>query len=340
MKSASKLIIPGRVHYVNNDYIILSRGNKLFESKDNGITWKKIIEIPLDLKCKILNSNELLSRLMRQGVHCVEMLGENIVFAAYGQIYCYLVKEQKLNTPYKIARGTRPLVLCNYKNHTLYFGEYFSNKERSGVEIFASSDGCKWDSVYRFSGIRHIHGVFSDPYSDSIWITTGDNDRECGIFVTNDQFKTVTKVDGGSQQLRAIQLLFTDIYIYFGTDTPDEINHIYRLDKKTGSIHRIQKVDSSVFWGCKVGDYLFFSTTVEHSNINLIKYAQIWRSSKGEIFERIDSFKKDIWNLRLFQYGQVFFPAGPGGSRYLWFTPFAVSGHMCSVRHELNVKVY
>ena len=36
--------------------------------------------------------------------------------------------------------------------------------------------------------------------------------------------------------------------------------------------------------------------------------------------------------MKLFQYGQVLFPAGPGDRDAVWLTPFATRGHLRSLR--------
>lgn len=144
-------------------------------------------------------------------------------------------------------------------NAEVYYGEYRSNSEREPVHIWSlEKDGRKWKSVWHFENIRHVHGVFHDPYTDSIWVTTGDMDQEAGIWRTDDRFISLCRVVGGSQQLRAVQLLFNKDYVYFGSDTPDEKNFIYRMDREGKNLENLTPVGSSVFYGCKVGKKLFF----------------------------------------------------------------------------------
>jgi hypothetical protein len=47
-------------------------------------------------------------------------------------------------------------------------------------------------------------------------------------------------------------------------------------------------------------------------------------------------FKKDIWPMKYFQYGQVFFPSGPGDGKHLWCTPFATKHHGKTLKIEVN----
>src|SRR5699024_7348659 len=115
--------------------------------------------------------------------------------------------------------------------------------QREPVYVWAGSlEGTQWEPAWRFEDVRHVHGVFHDPYSSSIWVTTGDTDHESAIWNTGDSFQTLQRVAGGSQQYRAVQLLFTPEYIYWGSDGPDVINHLYRLNRNTGAVETLVSV--------------------------------------------------------------------------------------------------
>jgi hypothetical protein len=159
---------------------------------------------------------------------------------------------------------------------------------------------------------------------------------EAGIWRTDDSFATVHKVAGGSQQMRAVQPLFTKDYVYFGSDTPHEINHIYRMDREGKMIEQLAAVDSSVFFASRVGQSLFFSTTAEPSVVNETRFASIWRSEDGINWRRWMSFKKDLLPKKYFQHGQILFPNGPGDGQHLWFTPFATEDHNTSYKIDVS----
>ena len=244
-------------------------------------------------------------------------------------IYVYDNQRRNLIKSFSIPRGSRPLFVCENRNGDLLWGEYFSNPNRDKVNIYVSRDfGNSWQVIYSFekNTIRHVHGVFCDPYDDRIWLTTGDEDHESAIWVTDDRFENLDKVISGRQQSRAIQLLFTKDHIYFGTDTPFETNHIYRLRKGTAEIEELTSVESSVYWGCKVGDDLFFSTAVEPSSVNLCNYASIWGSRDGRNWGQVARFKKDFWPSKYFQIGQIYFPGGNNSTGHLFYIPIATEG--------------
>jgi hypothetical protein len=82
-------------------------------------------------------------------------------------------------------------------------------------------------------------------------------------------------------------------------------------------------VEGSVFFGCKVGNHLFFSTACEPSRVNRSREVTVWTSKTGESWRRIVTIRKDLLPMKSFQYGQIMFPAGPGQAGHLWLTPFA-----------------
>lgn len=328
----------GIIHYIQDQMCFASRGNRIYSSYDGGNSWEHLFSIPLPLSQHIQSLFYLTQRFFRMGVHHLTCIQDHtLVLLAYGKIYIYNLKKRLLNPECALIVGSRPLSLCKTNTHQLYYGEYRGNLERTPIHIFKSLDGGRqWQPVCQFTNVRHVHGIFHDLYDNKIWVTTGDNDEESGVWMTCDGFCTIEKVVGGNQQTRAVQLLFSKTHVYFGSDTPLEKNYIYRIEKKTGKLEKLQGVESSVFWGCKVGEYLFFSTAVEPSNVNKCRDACIWGSKDGEQWKCVARFRKDFWPKKLFQYGQILFPSGENNTDYLWFTPFATEKHLTVQR--LSVK--
>jgi len=338
MYSQAKLIFNGRIHSVGKNYIYAAKGFKVYRSKDFGNTWKLFFSLPVSPSEKILGSNKILRRLLRTGIHHINCINnDRIILCLKHKIFQYSIAKNQFIFSKPIMSGSRPLFLCHDNNGTAYFGQYCNNPQRTPVHIFANTRfGEDWKIVHTFSSIRHIHGVFYDPYENAIWATTGDRDMESAIWRTKDHFQSIEKIVSGSQQTRALQLLFTSKYVYFGSDTPLEKNYIYRLDRTTYQIEKLHPVNGSIFWGCKVNENLFFSTAVEPSKINKCNKAQLWASPNGKIWQCISQFQKDKLPPKLFQYGQILFPTGENNSKYLWFTPFATTYDQKTFR--LNIK--
>lgn len=325
-----------RVLWVERQTVYAQIGNRLCSSVDSGRTWSSLFT-PLPSGARALS--RMHARIHRRGLHCVKVLKDGtLLLVAKGALYRYDTLSGTMDLSFSILRGSRPLFICENRNGDLFWGEYFNNPERDEVNVYVSGDLARtWQIVYKFekNRIRHIHGVLCDPYDDRIWLTTGDEDRESAIWVTDDQFKHLEKVIGGNQRSRVMQFLFTRDYIYFGTDTPFEKNHIFRLDKRAGRVEEIVPVDSSVYWGCKVGDSLFFSTAVEPSRVNTSNFVCIWGSRDGRNWREVAKYKKDFWPSKYFQIGQIYFPEGNNSTGYLFYTPLATDFDMTVQRMQL-----
>ena len=327
----------GLVHYVSENMAVASRCNRLYLSHDGGDSWQHFCTLPLPLALRARASSRLTRRLFRAMVHHVVRYEERrLVIVAYGRIYRYDLQRKALLPEQAPVCGSRPLALCQADASRLYYGEYLGNPDRRPVHVLGSDDGGRyWQPVYTFSGIRHVHGVFYDPYTNAVWVTTGDTDAEVGLWMTPDHFRSLHHILAGSQQVRIVQPLFTSRYVYFGTDTPLEVNYLYRWERATGRIEPLQQVEGSVFYGCKVGTRLFFATVCEPSRVNRSRDVVLWGSTDGETWKTYLNLRKDLWPKRLFQYGQILFPNGPGTPSSLWVTPLATRHDQLSLRLDL-----
>jgi hypothetical protein len=184
--------------------------------------------------------------------------------------------------------------------------------------------------VSQISDIRHIHGIFFDPFEELFWMTTGDLDSECFIWKSKD-LSSFEKVIGGSQKYRAVHLIFTENSIYYGSDSPSEKNYLYRLDRSNLKTTIITQVGGSVFYGYKTQNRIYFSTAVEPSYVNPSSNVEIWSICNGKA-KKVSVHRKDFFSKKFFQYGQAFFPYGPGDGESVYFTPFATVDHLTSYR--------
>ncbi len=317
-----EIVKKGFVHYVDQRLIIRSYKGEIYISKNEGNSWEKIINLADGLKDNAKLQSKLLRRLSRHYIYHIIPANEN--WAVFGLKKFFLTDLDQKEVIFESSLTCkRPLKVSSDLNG-VYYGDYQNNKNRHPVHLFFySTKENKWQPIWRFKNIRHIHGVHVDPFEDAIWVTTGDNNEEAAIWRTKDNFKSIEKIAGNSQQLRTITLIFTEENVFFGSDTPEEKNHIYKLNRRDNSIKKLAGVKGSVFHGCKINNWLFFSTAVEPSRVNTHNYAEIWASPNGNEWKKILDFKKDWWNKKYFQYGQVSFPEGPGDGKNLWMTPFA-----------------
>ena len=208
----------------------------------------------------------------------------------------------------------------------IYWGEYFYNRERAEVHIYASIDGgLAWQIAYTFpaGSIRHVHNIIYDRWGDCLWILTGDEGAECKVLPASCDLRSIEVVLAGNQQARAVAAIPTETGLYLSTDTPSEKNHVYRLDR-AGNVEQVGDLASSSIYGCRVGKAMFFSTMIEPSVVNASREVQIAGSSDGANWQVLASWKKDRLPMRYFQYGNAFLPGGENSTRYLAATTIAV----------------
>jgi len=155
-----------------------------------------------------------------------------------------------------VGRGMLSNSLLKINDKQVFFSEYFRNEERTRVHVYSSNDfGKTWEIAYEFKPgvIRHIHALHKDPHTGNTWICTGDNDYECMIGQSDNNYHTIEFIGVGSQVWRTCHLVFTEDSIYWGTDTGSEdISGIYRLDKKDRRLTKLLKVDGAVFFGTRL----------------------------------------------------------------------------------------
>ncbi len=323
MEEPGKIL--GRLLWADSDRLIVGRGPDLLESRRDGLGWHRVSRLTTTRTDVSLRFLPLVGRLLRRGIHHVSLAECGFCAVVDGQVVVQRNRGERLQRHELV--GSRPLALCAAEG-AYYYGEYRANHERSPVSVWKYDGGSSdWRAVWTFKEVRHIHGVYFDSYTQSFWVTTGDEDDESAVWRSTDGFRSLSSIISGSQESRVVSLLFTDRHVYFGTDSPHRVNYLYRMDRTGDNLLRLQEVGGSVFYSCKVGDALFFSTAVEPSEANSSRYAEVWGSMDGLAWKKVMEFRKDLWPMKWFQYGQVLFPNGPGDSRNLYVTPFAAQGH-------------
>ncbi|MCG3189241.1 MAG: hypothetical protein LKCHEGNO_01532 [Burkholderiaceae bacterium] len=312
----------GCLHYVEGDQLFASVGAAVLSGGPNE-PLRVIARLPLPIPAHARAAVRLLARFSRSQVTHVVPFADRLIVIGFGQIWCLDRTSGGLLAPPVSLVGKRPLALCATPL-ALYYGEYRDNRERGPIHLMFSKDGIGWQSIREFSGIRHIHGVYHDSFTDALWLTTGDDDAESAIWCSHDGFRTIERVLGGSQQTRAIGLIFTERHVYFGSDSPLEVNHLYRIDRKNGKTERLMAVEGSVFHVGRAGPWLLFSSAVEPSRINRSHEATIYGSVDGTEWRVLSRHRKDMWHMGYFQYGQLVLPGGDNRTGRLWYSTLAV----------------
>lgn len=323
-----------RVLTWNGDLLYACRGYEIICLRGGQSEWKSVALFRPAWWRTITSQTALSYRLVRDGFHALAVLEDGtledgtMIAAVPGFIVTRRRNDREFRVTHRILHGTRPLHIANTPSGRIYWGEYFDNRERAEVHIYASDDGGEiWHIAYTFPSrsIRHVHNIVYDRWADCLWILTGDEGSECKVLRASCDLRTLETVLEGNQQARAVAAIPTSDGLYLATDTPYEQNHVYRLDR-SGHLQRVGDLNSSSIYGCRVGDALFFSTMVEPSAVNTSREVQIAGAISGSDWQTILRWKKDIFSMRYFQYGNAILPDGENTTRILAATTIAVEG--------------
>jgi len=318
------------------DQLYAARGYHLLRARisqgqisSGDVSWESVASYSPAWWRNFSSAIRLSSRLVRDGFHALSVLASGgLVAAVPGAIVTLRAGEIQFRRTHPITRGTRPLHITAVPGGAVFWGEYFDNPAREEVHIYVSSDdGATWNVAYVFPKhtIRHVHNIVYDRWGDCLWVLTGDYGDECRILRASCDFRQVEVVVRGNQQARAVGLIPMEDGLYFSSDTPWEANYIYRLDRQ-GKLSQLAPISTSSIYGCRVGRDVFFSTMVEPSALNTDRHVRIYGRGGERDWQPLLAWKKDLWPMRLFQYGNAFLPDGENSTQYLAVSTAAVVG--------------
>lgn len=255
-----------KLEAVHEDKLYLSDGRQLFVEDSTGEfehrgtvpnPHSRLSRVEYELKTGQLG--ELIRKPITGDVHSTTFwpISEDVIFANVtrwlyrsddGGISWKLVKPLRKSSG---IRGVMPPGFC-YSDGTVYIGEYIFD-ENATPRVLASDDyGESWYTALECEDVRHIHSVQIDPYTQDIWVTTGDRDEESmiGRFL-DEKFEII---GSASQIWRTVELAFTPDYVLWGTDSSYSENSVVKLPReKIGEDVLPEKVSST--------DRAFYYTT-------------------------------------------------------------------------------
>lgn len=289
--------------------------------------WELVAASPPAWWRNVTSRSRLTYRFARDGFHALVVLNDKTMIAAVpGAIVTRAPESKRFHTAHKVLRGMRPLHITAVPNGNIYWGEYFDNRTRAEVHIYASGDrGQTWHVARTFPAgeIRHVHNIVYDRWADCLWILTGDEGSECKILRADRDLDSIETVLSGNQQARAVAAIPAEDGLYLSTDTPLEQNHVLLLDR-TGRVEKIADLASSSIFGCRTANALFFSTMVEPSRVNSTREVHLAGSGDGTNWQTLAHWEKDWLSMRYFQYGNAILPDGNNTTNYLAATTIAV----------------
>jgi hypothetical protein len=318
------------IEWAEEGDFLLSRGNRIYRAEHLGAPLVTVGEFPAPSWRTNVARFRVAQRLLRFLFYNVLKLPDQRLFATFDtRIGCFsqggFEAVRGLRRPCRVLRGA----CAADADGTVYFGEYRSNSERDAVHIYRYASGSdEVEVVYRFNPgeVRHVHGIYYDPYSKALWCLTGDRSHECRVAVSHDHFRTLDVVGEGDETWRCVSALFTNDAIYYGSDGEFERNQLYRIDRATGRRDAIGLLDGPVYYSCAVGSDLFFAVTAELCPSQVGRSATLWHVSEGQGLARVLSFEKDFLPVRFFLPGTLHFPRGPGLSNCLWIHGLGLKG--------------
>ena len=274
--------------------------------------------IEIGLRDNLKKSNRLFRRALRtdKSNALLNFKRDGIILIYNYIVYFYSLEKQKLNRVL-LTKNCR-VVLHNsicVTSSGIFFGEYGANKNRESVPVYASfDDGRSWENVYSFppGKIKHVHGIYFDKFSNSIWITTGDFKGECYLVkVPKFDFNQLNFIGNGGQSFRCCNLFFSEENIIWGMDSQIETSYLQIMSRNSNKISKGQEFLSPIWYGKTLEDgSAVCQSSVEIGPSVKSEYAHIYYSKDLMNWVSIAKFKKDIFPMRLFKFGVIAFSEG------------------------------
>lgn len=300
------------VEYAEAGNFYLSRRNILYRSGFLKPPFEQIAVIDAPLWKQAASRFRLAQRLLRFQVTNVIPLANGDLFVTFDKSVGIVRNGefQALKNLFRPCRVLRSACAVN-RAGDIFFGEYLANDERGEMRIYkyaAGSDAL--ETIYTFppKSIKHIHGLYFDEYSKAIFCLTGDDEKECQILRSFDEFQTMEIVGHGDETWRAVSVLFSEKAFFYGMDAEFRANHIYKLKRENFERKSLGEVSGTVFYSKQIGADLFFTTTAENAPSQTENVAALWQVSADESLKKLISFKKDRWHPTFFQFGTIHFP--------------------------------
>ncbi len=242
-----------------------TRGFTIYRLKTGEKAFTRISRIPVGRSVFWLQNFSLI-RALTAKTECLEMVvsadGRICAFAA-GHLYFQDDRDKRFRPALKlvhfgwgVGRGILNSGILRTSRNRLFVGEYFRNEKRAHVKIFRSDDfGASWSVAHEFGPgeIRHIHSLQQDPYTDRLWVCTGDTHGESMIGWSDDEYKTIHPLGKGSQLYRTCRLVFSGDAIYWGADTGlESCSGIYSWNKVRGELTRLKRIQGAVLQGTRL----------------------------------------------------------------------------------------
>lgn len=343
--TVNDLGIKGKALYIFDDgrFLVYRKGHIYLYSANKMI----LKSVRLDITSWKANFGKirLFERLLHIEPRFAVDIGDNSVLLQLGKHMLRIDLSSGAAVTENVSFRGRPLGYARIEGlngfkDSVVIGDYGGNKDGGAVNVYQrTNDGC-WSVAYTFSPgtMWHIHGFVVDKTNDCVYILTGDEDDQSGIWLANDNFSQVEPVVIGSQQYRTCQICVIEQKIYYFTDAPSEPNFLYAYDMRQKTVEKIASIKGTCIYGTVLPRGIVVSTTCEpeaHFD-NQLYGMMTTKPGKGVESREVDllyfdedsglqilkRFQHDGLPLKLFQYGTIVF-SNFNNNRVL-FTPISV----------------
>ena len=333
--------VRGRLLYISGNQGLLFKHLALYSINMESGEQTRIASLPVKGFKGLLGRWQLANRLLRLEPRCAGKLSDDrYVIGLKGKLWVVDTNKGILSE-LKWQRSGYGLISFCEKDGSLYWGDYGTNPNHEEINIYRLDKDLNISTVYSFpkNSIRHIHGIIKE--DDNFIVMAGDNEPLAGIYRANSDWTEVEPWKTGEQKYRAVVGFPYNGGLLYATDSVETENHL-RLIEPNGTERILTAINGSCIYGTETKDYYLFSTTVEsHEGGGLRKLlsnelgggikskdVHIIAVSKKDLTVRVvKKYKKDIWPMKLFQYGRAPFAGGQVEAvDGVWCYPIACKG--------------
>jgi hypothetical protein len=317
-------------HYFDGEWLIASRRNGLYRSRDLGQSWERIGRVYQDWR-RLLTYIRLIDRITDASLSNATRSGEGDILGITGKHQRWLPRGATTflpvnNSPIDHRPFRRDLLrgrdgLLYIAEYSFNFGEDPGTNQREPVRIYRCDDLStgQWTTVHEFpkGSIRHVHALIHDTViEDRTWVCTGDADNESQILYSDDNFATLHPFAQAGQRTRTCDMLFSSDYVYWGVDSPLKQSGIIRKPRDGGELEWLCDVPCPVYFATRnEAQQYFFTTCVEPGPSVTSSRTEIYASVDGEHFSSVFSLRADFMP----QYSVLHFPKGTAPDDHVIF---------------------
>lgn len=333
--------IKGRLLYLDGKKGLLFKKLTFYTvDMESGAT-NHIAPLPIGGAKKIIGRCNLANRLLRMEPRCAGKLdNDHYVVGVLGKLWLVDIQKRTLTKLKELRPGYSLVSFCE-KDGCLYWGDYGANPNHDEINIYRLNQNLEASIVYTFpqGSIRHIHSVINN--GDGFVVMAGDNEPQAGIYRVNGDWTEVKPWKNGEQKYRAVVGFPYKGGLLYATDSVETENHL-RLIEADGTERILTAINGSCIYGGETKNSFLFSTTVEpHEGGGIRKMlsnqlgsgikskdVHILAVDKADLSVHIiKKYRKDIWPMKLFQYGRAPFAGGQSESiKGVWCYPIACVG--------------